>query len=307
MSGTQEAMSARHECMLKKFLGASISLDDVLPFTADETAESHIFRLTDLMNPRSNTPTDILCRAIILTLLQCAARLFPDQQLSTQISGLIGCANFRAILEMGFEAKFDQVSQQNAMSKVGLEPTSAENWVKNNSLFRSIRRMEANLIWRNSNLLYLLDRLHNKHKALLQNSCVPPRMGESFMFHNYTALVAPLSLLNKTALVTLLPDVFQWGEAEAYNDSTSAAPERVLLAQPPKESQGTDSDGDWLFNIDFTSDTERQAADAYQETLVSGIILEILKVNAKTGIQPKLFGPPPTKAMPGPGAIPVGE
>jgi hypothetical protein len=61
------------------------------------------------------------------------------------------------------------------------------------------------------------------------------------MFHNYTHLVAQLSLTDKATLVTLLPDVFRWAEAEAYNNSISTVPERTLVAQLPKEvSDGTD-------------------------------------------------------------------
>jgi hypothetical protein len=311
MSGVQEAVLARHEHTLKRFLAAPISLDPVLTFSADETAESYIFRLTDLMNPmRSDIPpTDVLSRSIILTLLQCAARLSPEHQWSTQVSRLFGCVNFRRILEIGFGARFDKIALQNTLSKVRLEPTSVENCSKHHSIFVASRRMEANLIWGNSNLLILLARLYEAHKVLLQNSCIPPKAGESFMFHKYTTLVAQLSLPDKAVLVTLLPDTFHWGEGEA---STSAVPERTLLAQPRKETQSTDRLREWLPNIEFTSNTvsspstyaesvmndptatsSQQASDGYQEALLSGIILETLKATDKTGIVPKLFGPPP--------------
>jgi hypothetical protein len=57
----------------------------------------------------------------------------------------------------------------------------------------------------------------------------------------YTHLDAQLSLTDKATLVTLLPDVFRWAEAEAYNNSISTVPERTLVAQLPKEvSDGTD-------------------------------------------------------------------
>jgi hypothetical protein len=323
MLGVQEAMSIRHKHVLKNYLGGLISLEPVLPFSAQETAESYIFRLTDLMNPMQLPipSTDILSRAIILTLLHCAARLFPDQQLSAQASDLIGCATFRGILQIGFGAKFDKVAQQHALSKVGLEPTSAENWSQNSGLFGSCRKMEANLVWENSNLLYLLARLYETYKTVLQNSCAPPKMGEYFMFHNYTALVAHLSLPDKAVLVTLLPDVFHWSEARAYDDSTSTVPERTLLAQPPKESQSSSRLREWLPNVEFTpiaafspstyadscvddsntkrlkANSERQASDEYQDALTSGIILEILKVNAETGILPKSFGPRPVPTI----------
>jgi hypothetical protein len=320
MSRTQEAVSARYEHILDKFHGLSIPIDPVLSFNADETAESYIFRLTDLVNPmRSHIPsTDVLSRAIILTLLQCAARLFPGQQFSTQASDLIGCADFRGILKIGFGSKFDKVCQLNALSKVGLEPTTAEKWSQNYTRFAASRKMEANLVWSHANLLHGLARLYETHKAVLQNSCAPPGMGEGFMFQNYTDLVAQLSLSDKAGLVTLLPDVFYWGEAEDHHDSTSTVPERALLAKLPKESHGTNGLREWLPNIDFTSDTtpspstcadssisdpnatrsksnaEAHVSDKYQETLTGGILLEILKANAKTGILPKSFGPLPT-------------
>ncbi|KAH8758803.1 hypothetical protein BGZ57DRAFT_906933 [Hyaloscypha finlandica] len=178
--------------------------------------------------------------------------------------------------------------------------------------------MEANLVWSHANLLHGLARLYETHKAVLQNSCAPPGMGEGFMFQNYTDLVAQLSLSDKAGLVTLLPDVFYWGEAEDHHDSTSTVPERALLAKLPKESHGTNGLREWLPNIDFTSDTtpspstcadssisdpnatrsksnaEAHVSDKYQETLTGGILLEILKANAKTGILPKSFGPLPT-------------
>lgn len=305
--------------MSRKFLGTSISLDPILSFTTDETAESYIFRLTDLLNPnRSSKPlADVLSRAIILILLQCAARLVPNQQLSTQAYDLIGCNFFRDLLTIGFGAKFDQVSLRNALSLRVLEPTSAENWSQNCSLFAAYPKVEANLLWGNGNLLCILRRIHNTYRALLQNSCVPPRTDELFMFHNYTDLVARLSLSDKAALVTLLPDLFHWSGEKAYNDSTtSTMPERTLLAQPPMESQSTDLPTNWLQSFGFASEivsppstyadssidnpstarsksnAERLGSDPYQETLTRGIIREIMDSHAKNGIQPRCFGPP---------------
>jgi hypothetical protein len=217
-------------------------------------------------------------------------------------------------LEIGFGAKFDKIAQQNALRKVRLEPISAETWTQNYTAFAASRKIEANLVWGTSNLLYLLHRLHKTHKALLKNSCAPPKTGESFMFHKYTALVAQLSLRDKAALVTLLPDIFHWGEMEA---STSAVPGRALLAQLPKDVQSTECLKKWLPNINFASNAassrstyaessmdepivvssisnvERQASTGYQEVLTSEIILETLKANTKTGILPRCFGPSP--------------
>jgi hypothetical protein len=42
------------------------------------------------------------------------------------------------------------------------------------------------------------------------------------------------------------------------------------------------------------SNIEAHISGKYQETLTSGILLEILKANTKTGILPKSFGPLPT-------------
>jgi hypothetical protein len=130
MSQTQEAILARCKQISKDFHAIPISLDPVLSFNCDETAESYIFRLTDLTNPmQSHIPTsDILARAIILILLQCAARMFQDQQVSTQAFDLIKCADFREILQIGFRAKFNKVAHLNTLNKVGLEPTTAEKW-----------------------------------------------------------------------------------------------------------------------------------------------------------------------------------
>jgi hypothetical protein len=148
MSGLEEAVFLRHEYTLKKFLAASISLDLVLSFNVDETAESYIFRLANLLNPiRLDIPlTDALSRAIILILLQCATRIFPEHQWSTQISKLFRCSNFRGILEIGFGAKFNKIAQQNALRKVRLEPTSAETWTQNYTAFAASRKIEANLV-----------------------------------------------------------------------------------------------------------------------------------------------------------------
>jgi hypothetical protein len=78
MSRIQEAVSARYKHILDKFYSLSIPIDPVLSFNANEIAESYIFRLTNLVNlMRSHIlSTNVLSRAIILTLLQCAARLF---------------------------------------------------------------------------------------------------------------------------------------------------------------------------------------------------------------------------------------
>jgi hypothetical protein len=115
MSQTQEAILARCKQISKDFHAIPISLDPVF---------------TDLTNPmQSHIPTsDILARAIILILLQCAARMFQDQQVSTQAFDLIKCADFREILQIGFRAKFNKVAHLNTLNKVGLEPTTAEKW-----------------------------------------------------------------------------------------------------------------------------------------------------------------------------------
>ena len=51
------------------------------PFVQDETAKSHLFRIIDFWNIEiwDDTSTNAISKEVILTLLQCAARLYEDK------------------------------------------------------------------------------------------------------------------------------------------------------------------------------------------------------------------------------------
>jgi hypothetical protein len=87
---------------------------DGFPFVQDETAKSHLLRIMDFWNTKmwDDTSTNAICKEVILTLLQCAARLYEDKVHTKAAVDLIESNYTRAILSLGFQDILCQVVHQ---------------------------------------------------------------------------------------------------------------------------------------------------------------------------------------------------
>jgi len=74
-----------------------------IPSVRDEMAQSHLFRIMDFWNTEmwDDTSTNAISKEVILTLLQCAARLYEDKIYIKAAVDLIESNYTRAILSLG--------------------------------------------------------------------------------------------------------------------------------------------------------------------------------------------------------------
>ena len=74
-----------------------------IPLIPNETAQSHLFRIIDFMNPEiwDDSSTNAVSKEVILTLLQYAARLYEGGVHAKEAVDLIESEDTRAILSLG--------------------------------------------------------------------------------------------------------------------------------------------------------------------------------------------------------------
>jgi hypothetical protein len=186
-----------------------------IPFVQDETAQSHLFRVIDFLNPEiwDDQSTSAISREVILTLLQCAARLYEGGLHATEAVDLIESEDARAILSLGIQDNLAQVIHQRCVESIRSnrsEATNAENCSQQAGLFSAIRKNKARRQNHQAMIIEHISALCHSYSAALQNNFDSPRIEETFMFRHYVTLSKALDVCEKSWLVTLLPDIFQW-------------------------------------------------------------------------------------------------
>lgn len=197
----------------------------------DETAQSRLFRIMDFWNTEmwDDTLTNAISKEVILTLLQCAARLYEGTHAKAAVD-LIESNHTRAILRLGIQDVLCRVAHQRYVESTRsdkLEESNAENYSRRADLFSAIRKNKARQLNYQAMMFQHISSLCRSHGAALQNSFDSPRIDEQFMFHNYVTLSKAFNRYEKTWLITLFPDIFQWegqGSCGSVNEDGLLAP-----------------------------------------------------------------------------------
>ncbi len=175
------------------------------------------------MNPEiwDDASTNAISKEVILALLQCAARLYEGGVHTKEAVDLIESEDTRAILSLGIQDSLSQVIHQRCVESIRSnksEATSAENCSQQAGLFSAMRKNKARQLNHQAMIIEHISSLCHSHSAALQNTFDSPMIDEQFMFTNYITLSKTLNLCEKSWLVTLLPDIFQWENQDACGD-----------------------------------------------------------------------------------------
>jgi hypothetical protein len=194
-----------------------------IPFIQDETAQSHLFRIIDFLNLEiwDDPSASGISREVILTLLQCAARLYEGGAHTKEAVDLIKNEDTRAILSLGIQDNLSQVIHQRCVESIRSnksEATSTENYSQQAGLFSAIRKIKARRLNHQAMIIEHISALCRSQGAALQNTFDCPGIDEEFMFRNYITLSKALNVCEKSWLVTLLPDIFQWESQDSCGD-----------------------------------------------------------------------------------------
>ncbi|KAH8797654.1 hypothetical protein F5884DRAFT_759012 [Xylogone sp. PMI_703] len=102
------------ETILAAFEGAHLKVGPYsgIPFIQHETAQSHLFRVIDYLNPEISreASTNAISKEVMLTLLRCASRLLSNSEYTEEAMALIQNEDSIAILQLGIQ---DDLSQAN--------------------------------------------------------------------------------------------------------------------------------------------------------------------------------------------------
>ncbi|KAH7364003.1 hypothetical protein BKA65DRAFT_490174 [Rhexocercosporidium sp. MPI-PUGE-AT-0058] len=199
---------------------------DSFPFVQDETAKSHLLRIMDFWNTNrwDDTSTNAICKEVTLTLLQCAARLYEDKAHTKAAVDLIESSYTREILGLGFHDILCQ-RYEAGITPNKLEESNAKNYLRKADRFSAIRKSKDRELDYQAMIFEHISSLCRFHSATLQNSFDSPRIDEHFMFHNYAILSKTFNCDEKSWLITLLPNTFQW---DGQDPSATSGGDRLL-------------------------------------------------------------------------------
>ena len=191
---------------MKKTLNTHLSLrmsrDGSIPYIPDETAQSHLFRIIDFLNPEiwDDPSTNAISQEVILTLLQCAARLY-DSGCAPEAMNLIENEDTRAILNLGVQDNLLQIIHQQCVESIGSnksEVTNAQNCSQIAGMFSVIRKNKAQRLNHQAMVIGHISTLCHSHSTSLQNTFDSPKSGEDFMFYYYITLSQSFNICEKS-------------------------------------------------------------------------------------------------------------
>jgi hypothetical protein len=193
-----------------------------IPFVHNKTPQSHFYQIIDFMDLEVGDATSprTISKELILTLLQCAARLYEgDIHAKEEATDLIKCKEFQTILSIGIEDQLSQAIHEQCIAGIRSHRPTTENHI-NVSLASANREIEARQLDNKVILIEQIASLCYGQSNVLQTVYESAKTDEPFMFHNYTTLVGALGLPEKSWLVTLLPHIFQWAEGTCDGTKT---------------------------------------------------------------------------------------
>ena len=233
------------------FQGGHLETDHCsgIPFIENETAQFHLFRIIDFLNPQiwDEPSTNAISKDVILTLLQCAARLYEGGVHAKEAVDLIDNEDTRAILSLGVQGNLSKVIHQRCVESIQSnksEATNAENCSRQAGLFSATRKNKARQLNHEAMIIEHISSLCRLHGAALQNTFDGPKTDEQFMFHNYITLSKTFNVCEKSWLVALLPDIFEWDCQNLCEDISglkNLAPKFAVTQTPQQDVRNNPS------------------------------------------------------------------
>ncbi|KAH8800795.1 hypothetical protein F5884DRAFT_757634 [Xylogone sp. PMI_703] len=207
-----------------------------IPYVPNETGKSHFFRILDHLNPEisQGASTNAICKEVILTLLNCASMLLSNKGNSQEAMDLIKNKDTMAILYLAIQDDLSHVIYQKCSEGLKysrLNETDSRNYPHRAGLFSAVRRILAGQMTRQAKVIEHISSLCFSHSNALENISNKLGIDERVMFENYVTLVEPLDYHEKSWLVKLLPDTFQW-EAQDGCDHTNASAKELAEECP---------------------------------------------------------------------------
>ncbi|KAH7363988.1 hypothetical protein BKA65DRAFT_127022 [Rhexocercosporidium sp. MPI-PUGE-AT-0058] len=233
----------------------------------DESTRSYLQRIIDAGNTKilEDTSTSDICKEVVLTLLQCAARLY---EVSKQAAvDLIQNKHTRALLGLGIQDVLCQSTHQQYARSVQSDQFVAKNIRKCFpqgdllSTLRDNRTLQLSCRVLVFDHIALLCRLYSTQ---LQNKFDGPGVNEQFMFYNYITLSKNFDRCEKSWLTVLLPDLFQWEDRGTALTTSDGPHNKAPIA----------------FETEFRDACDRQLKDGHILTETFNHALELRKTAA---------------------------
>ncbi|KAF8852984.1 hypothetical protein BDZ45DRAFT_694651 [Acephala macrosclerotiorum] len=196
----------------------------ILPAIGGESGYAHLFRVMDLLNPCApdRVGTDVVIKDALMTVLQCAARMWEQSGDSEAAVRLVMSKDFRLLLRLGVQDKLCHLFSQKCSNMNSLDATTISTQLENASLFTSIARNDARQLNIRALVVEHVASLCMKHYAALQFPCDRVETGELIIFRSYSALVSSLGVFDKSLLATQLEETFQWTDHTTEADGTNS-------------------------------------------------------------------------------------
>jgi len=103
-----------------------------------------------------------------------------------------------------------------ANSVVAVRGPSTHSCSQQATLFSTIRINKALELKNQAALLEEIASLYREYGPALETNCSPPRVEVALANQKYTSLISPLSLCEKSWLLTLVPEIFQWERSDPH-------------------------------------------------------------------------------------------
>ncbi|CZR65316.1 uncharacterized protein PAC_15216 [Phialocephala subalpina] len=207
----------------------------ILPAIAGESGHAHLFRVMDILNPDAldSVATNVVIKDVLMTVLQCAARMWEQSGDSEVAVRLVKSKDFRLLLRLGVQDKLCHLLSQRCSNMNSLDATTISTQHENAGLFASMARNEARQLNIRALVVEHVASLCMKHYAALQYPCDKAETDELFMLQRYSALVSGLSVFDKSLLATQLEETFEWTDqtTEADGANSHISPKSLAISK----------------------------------------------------------------------------
>ncbi|KAH6704313.1 hypothetical protein BKA61DRAFT_680567 [Leptodontidium sp. MPI-SDFR-AT-0119] len=247
---------------------ASADQDDNVGSGQDESTGSYLQRIIDAGNTNilKDTPTSDICKEVILTLLQCAARLYEGVVSKQGAVDLIQDKHTRALLSLGIQDAICQAVHQRCVRSIQSDQSVAKNIRKYFPQVDLLSTLRENRTQQLSCRVLVFDHISSLcrlYSTQLQNKFDGPGMSEQFMFYNYITLSKNFDRCEKSWLIALLPDLFQWEDHVPSSGTGTLVPriDMVLQLDALTTSDSPHDKAPITFKTEFRGACDRQLKD----------------------------------------------
>lgn len=256
---------------------ASADQGDDIEFGEDESTGSYLQRIIDAGNTNilEDRSTRDICKEVILTLLQCAARLFESVVSKQGAVDLIQNKHTRALLNLGIQDALCHAIHRRCVRSIQSDQSIGRNICKYFPQVDLLSTMRENRTQQLSCRVLVFDHISSLcrlYSTQLQNKFDSPGTNERFMFYNYITLSRNFDRCEKSWLVALLPDLFQWEDHVSSSGTGSLAPRLDIVTQLDAltTSDRSHNEAPITFKTEFRDACDRLLKDGQPLTDTSG-------------------------------------